>query len=69
MLNAIRAWIISLFYTKEEPVVEPCSDYTGEPVSIYTIIEDAVVETAEEDVLSWEQSLRAKYGINNAMEM
>lgn len=36
--------------------------------SLYQIIEDAVVETAEEDVLAWEQSLRIKYGIPQPME-
>ena len=36
--------------------------------TVYDIIEQAVIETAVADVLCWEQQLRAKYGIPQAME-
>ena len=42
---------------------------TPEPsLSLYEIIEEGMVQIAEEDTMTWEQSLRAKYGIPQAME-
>ena len=39
----------------------------GSSSSLYDIIEEGMVQTAEEDVIEWEKSLQNKYGIANAM--
>lgn len=39
----------------------------GSSSSLYDIIEEGMVQTAEEDVIEWEKALHHKYGIANAM--
>lgn len=35
--------------------------------SLYDMIEEQVIETAEADTLAWERGLMSKYGISQAM--